>query len=241
MPKMKWSYRDVKMVAITCSSRTQLADRFPGAYGWAKRNGRLDDACSHMQAKTKTWDYESVKAVAEECDTRAEFQRHYLHGDSPYKWAKRNGVLDELTKDLDDKPRKRMALPKRGGKFSSPAKIAEFIIENGIRDKGELHKASRSAYESALVFRIGVTKVWNHYTGNLKTTGSGEWHPRILEAFESANWAVPKLPPRNAKVQSWCVTPGCQNLQCRRTRPNKDGSYSFHNVCRRCRKGKPVV
>jgi predicted GIY-YIG superfamily endonuclease len=91
---LKWDKINYSKVAILCETRKEFSIRFVSAYINARKNGWLDDICSHMISRRKPknyWDFDSCRDAAKKYNTRYDFS-HKCSG--AYFVSKKNNWLD---------------------------------------------------------------------------------------------------------------------------------------------------
>ncbi len=94
--KAKWTLDLVTLEAKKYSSRLAFQKGSSGAYYRALHSGWLDSVCSHMpvfKARSKKWDFESVKAEAKRYQSRYAFMQG---NSSAYYRAIKSGWLDDV-------------------------------------------------------------------------------------------------------------------------------------------------
>lgn len=89
-----WDKTNCLNVAILCKTRKEFSIRFVSAYINARKNGWLDEICSHMILLRKPknyWNFENCKEAAKKYNTRFDFS-HKCSG--AYFVSKKNNWLD---------------------------------------------------------------------------------------------------------------------------------------------------
>jgi predicted GIY-YIG superfamily endonuclease len=95
-----WNKEDAHKEALKYNNRSEFQKKSTSAYQYAKRNGLLDDICSHMEWKGgQNWDKKSVEKEALKYSIISDF---IANGKGAYNAAKRNGWLDDVTKHMED-------------------------------------------------------------------------------------------------------------------------------------------
>ena len=84
-----WTIERSKIIAEQCSSRMELAEKYPGAYKVLWSAGILDECIP----KAVTFPKEVHMTRMAECNSRSELYYKYQ---STYNWALRNGMLDSF-------------------------------------------------------------------------------------------------------------------------------------------------
>ena len=99
-----WSYEECKKEASKYKSRCEFRDVKGGAYNSARKNGWLDDICSHMKTlklPNGHWNNkENCRLAALESPDRTFFKENYT---SAYAISYKNGWLDEIISHLERK------------------------------------------------------------------------------------------------------------------------------------------
>lgn len=75
-----WTKKKCHRVALTCENRSEFFYKFNGAYDAARKNGWLDEICSHMEILCKPngyWTYDRCREVALRCKSVKEFSEKY--------------------------------------------------------------------------------------------------------------------------------------------------------------------
>lgn len=87
--------------ALKCSTRSEFEKRYRGAYTKSRREGWLDDICSHMEVIRVKWDDEKIMF---DVDKHGDFLR-FRRGNTPkqrynpaYQAAKRRGLIPQIQK-----------------------------------------------------------------------------------------------------------------------------------------------
>jgi superfamily II DNA or RNA helicase len=91
-----WTKEKCHQVALLCKKRSEFRRKYVGAYDSSRRNGWLDEICSHMmeiQKHSGYWTKEKCHQVALLCKTKTEFQTKY---GGAYASSFRNGWLNEI-------------------------------------------------------------------------------------------------------------------------------------------------
>lgn len=99
--KKKWNYESVKNEARKFSGRTEFSQNSAGAYNAAKRNGLLDDVCSHMKHANTKWTPELLKLEAKKYHSRKAFK---INSENAYQSSRSQGLLDEVCSHMEVKP-----------------------------------------------------------------------------------------------------------------------------------------
>lgn len=117
--------------AAQCSSRAEMDVRFPGEYGYAKRNGLLDllGLASERTVPAGHWTQDNCAAVAARCHTLAEMRTQFS---GAYQAAYRNGWLDAY------------GLPKKAQ------------AQGAIADTFYMWEAVGVLYDGMRVYKVGV-------------------------------------------------------------------------------------
>ena len=92
--KKSLTYDFCKLEAIKYTCRGDFHKFSHGAYESARKNGWLDDICSHMRLLWEIkWDHSSAKKEAKKYKSRGDFHK-FSHG--AYESARKNGWLDDV-------------------------------------------------------------------------------------------------------------------------------------------------
>lgn len=102
-PRFKWTLEKLTVEALKYKTRKEFSDNSHGAYCMARKNGVLNEICSHMPLHAVRdysgennpsfkWAIELIKKEALKYSTRSEFQKS---SGSSYIAAIKNGILDE--------------------------------------------------------------------------------------------------------------------------------------------------
>lgn len=91
--KNKWDFESVKIEAKKYSGRTEFSKKSGGAYSFAKKNGLLNDICSHMKHANIKWTPELLKLEAQKYHTRNAFQ---TNSEGAYQSARTQGLLNGI-------------------------------------------------------------------------------------------------------------------------------------------------
>jgi len=144
----KWSKDAVIADARKYGSKTEWS-RAGSAYVIAHRNGWLDDACAHMQAKWEAkWDKTAVLASAQQYAARADWK---AAEPGAYKAAVRNGWLAEACEHMHAKHRT-WTLP------ALVASAAPFATRAAWKEAdGSAYKAAR---EHGVLDRVCAHMTW---------------------------------------------------------------------------------
>ena len=128
-----WDYKSAKEAAEKYSSRGEFQRENQPAYNAARRNGWLDDICSHMQPLKKKWTYEEVHQIALQYSSNIEMQRG-----NPKAWyaAQRNGWWKQVSTHMT---------------WHRPKWSLENIRKESLKfqSRKEFQKKSESAYQAA--------------------------------------------------------------------------------------------
>lgn len=75
----KWDIHTATEEAKKYQTRKEFEKGSSGAYGWAHRHNLLNEVCKHMKASktAKKWTWQTVLAVAMECESLSEFKTKY--------------------------------------------------------------------------------------------------------------------------------------------------------------------
>lgn len=95
-PFKYWTEQLCKNEALMYKTRTQFRKKSNGAYAAARRNGWLNNICSHMKEMCKPpnyWTLELCKSKAIQYKTRSEFRKNFS---GAWNAARRNGWLDDI-------------------------------------------------------------------------------------------------------------------------------------------------
>jgi hypothetical protein len=84
--KKRWTYENTKNEALKYQSRGDFQKGTQSAYNAAKRNGWLDEVCSHMTPKRKQWTFEEVHQIALQYSSTIEMQRGNAAAYSAAQW-----------------------------------------------------------------------------------------------------------------------------------------------------------
>ena len=76
-----------------CSSRNEFKHLNNSAYNVARKNGYIDEICSHMTEKCHKWTKEECYELSKRCSSRSEFAKKYKN---PYTYSRRYKWLDEI-------------------------------------------------------------------------------------------------------------------------------------------------
>ena len=98
--KKKWNFNSVKAEARKYTGRTEFSKQSAGAYNAAKRNGWLDDVCSHMKHANIKWTPELLKLEAKKYRNRNEFKDN---SESAYQSSRTQGLLDKICSHMEVK------------------------------------------------------------------------------------------------------------------------------------------
>jgi len=96
--KKKWDFESVKAEAAKYSGRTVFSKKSSGAYSSAKRNGWLDNVCSHMKHANIKWTPELLELEAKKYKTRKSFQNS---SEGAYQSARIQGQLEEICSHME--------------------------------------------------------------------------------------------------------------------------------------------
>lgn len=128
-----WDYKNTKEEAAKYSTRGEFQKENQSAYASARRNGWLDDICSHMQPLKKKWAYEEVHQIALQYSSNIEMQR-----ENPKAWyaAQRNGWWKQVSTHMT---------------WYRPKWSLESIRSEALKfqTRKEFQKKSESAYQAA--------------------------------------------------------------------------------------------
>lgn len=91
--RVKWTLQTVRNCASLCTGRNEFRKRFGNAYEAARRNGWLDEACSHMNQDWVKWTIEKVRYYSEQCSSRGEFRGRFPNA---YSAARRSMWLYDV-------------------------------------------------------------------------------------------------------------------------------------------------
>lgn len=87
--KLKWTFNKCKKEALLYKSKTEFQKNNGSAYQSARKNGWIEDICSHMLQKIKPDNFYTLDKCVElslTCKTRKEFKSRYHHAhDISYK------------------------------------------------------------------------------------------------------------------------------------------------------------
>jgi predicted GIY-YIG superfamily endonuclease/isopentenyldiphosphate isomerase len=94
-----WTIDKVREDALKFGTKSNFKIGSMNAYSAAKRNGWLDDVCSHMTGKMPNgyWTIDKVREEALKFKTRSEFKRE---SSSAYSYALKNGWLDDVSSHM---------------------------------------------------------------------------------------------------------------------------------------------
>lgn len=91
---MKWDFETCAAAAAAYSSKASFRKGADKEYQWLKRNGRMDDACAHMQPINRAFSDDEIAAIAAGFETRRAFK---LGDQSAYQAARKRGMLDSVS------------------------------------------------------------------------------------------------------------------------------------------------
>lgn len=75
-----WDFEACRICALKCTSRSQFIREYGSAYAAARRNGWLDEICSHMeylQLPNNYWSFERAREICLSCDNLTSFRKDY--------------------------------------------------------------------------------------------------------------------------------------------------------------------
>ncbi len=91
-----WNKERCHEMSLKCTSRKEYSIKFSSAYISSRKNGWLNEVCSHMVMSMKTrnyWNYDTCKEVGITFTKRFEFSRKYS---AAYEISRKNKWLDEF-------------------------------------------------------------------------------------------------------------------------------------------------
>ena len=137
----KWTVDSAKLEAQKYMTKTEFQDEAGGCYMYALKNKILDDICSHMIAKKKSWTYEKCLSVARKYEYYHDFRKNE---NDAYLSARRHGWENGIKEILK--------------KFTSKWSNKDSVINEARKynSKKEFRLKSKGAYESC--YRNGWTK-----------------------------------------------------------------------------------
>ena len=120
--KLYWNFEAVKIEAKKYQYRSDFCIGSNGAYDSAKRNGWMDEVCSHMEKKKK-WTKKKLIAEAKKYKTRKEFR---LKKGGAYRQASDQKILDEICSHMEN--------PFRWTKELAIKKAKEYMTKNEFKE-----------------------------------------------------------------------------------------------------------
>lgn len=137
---LKWTFEKCKVEALSCTARKEFYDKNESAYNSARRNGWLEDICSHMNKKaTKNkgyWTKEKCKEEALKYNRKIDL---YKNSPGAYMAMLNNNWLTELCPNMKSK--------KRNGYWTKNLCLTEALK---YKSKSNFRKLSGGAYRTAL-------------------------------------------------------------------------------------------
>lgn len=144
-PISDWTYEKCKEEALKYNMRSDFASKSSSAYVASKRNGWLDDVCSHMstyvrEIKPSKWTYERCKEVALKCDSKSELSVKYS---AAYKMSLKNGWLDDICSHM------------KRNREEKETSVKKEIVDKGINpDKEKELKIKVDKYEKDMLDKL---------------------------------------------------------------------------------------
>jgi hypothetical protein len=130
-----WSKEKCQEKAKNYKNKTEFRLSCGSAYNSAKKNGWLDEICSHMISKYKHWNKEKCRQDALKYKTRYDYSHNSC---SSYDSARRNGWLDEICSHM-------IKLRKTKGYWT---------LENSILEAKKYSKSSELKKNSSRAYKI---------------------------------------------------------------------------------------
>lgn len=133
------------VLAFSCKTRNEFAQKHATAYSKSCANGWLDDICQHMDISKRKprnyYSFEKCRELALTCSTRAEFGKKYQ---SAWSAARSQGWLEEVISHLPE--------TRHPVNYWTPEKVQE--IANLYSTKTEFSREAPKAYYAAKWFKI---------------------------------------------------------------------------------------
>jgi predicted GIY-YIG superfamily endonuclease len=127
-----WTHEKVREIAKKCKHRSELQEKWSGAFKYVKRNGLMDELFPELFPNHKEpdfWNYDECKKVSKQYKTLTELKSKYL---GAYKAMLRYGWLDDFYPNrLKHKPNFDYSTltynkcKKIASKYESPSKLME--------------------------------------------------------------------------------------------------------------------
>ncbi|WP_367971659.1 GIY-YIG nuclease family protein [Vibrio scophthalmi] len=146
MTRKKWTLSAVREEALKYKQRSKFKQGSGGAFSAARRNGWLEDVCSHMEYTKKQsgyWTFARALEVAKKCKTPSEFQ--YGTGNKgAYGAAQKNGWLPRMYAHIEE-----VRKPKG---FWTEERVRQEALK--YKSRMEFEKNCSSAYGYALRHKL---------------------------------------------------------------------------------------
>ena len=135
-----WTKEKCHQEALKCKTRTEFSKNSHGAYYVARKNGWLDEVCSHMTSTRKPkgyWTKERCHEEALKFKTRGEFQKKL---NKAYYVARKKGWLDEICSH--------MTSSRKPKDYWTKERCHKESLK--LKSRNEFYNNSGSAYNKAL-------------------------------------------------------------------------------------------
>jgi hypothetical protein len=139
-PSGYWSKEKCQEEALKYNSKSEFKKNSPVGYGTSRKNGWLDEICSHMVGLHKPnnyWTKERCQEEALKYNSKSEFSKN---SSGAYDTSRKNGWLDEICSHM-------VELQKPNGYWTKERCQEEALKYNS---KSEFRKNSGSAYTTSL-------------------------------------------------------------------------------------------
>ena len=183
--RKQWSLELVQQEALKYQTRNNFQTGSSSAYQSARRNGWLDEVCSHMErperlSEPSKWTFAAIRQEALKYETRSKFKNKSA---SAYNAASKNGWLNEACTHMER--------PNKSIKWTSEAVEQEALK---FKTRNEFRKGSRNAY--AVARRNGwLDTVCNHMS---KPERLRKWTKEAVQT-EALKYATRKEFTENAR------------------------------------------
>jgi len=186
---LKWDYDSCKKEALKYKGRYEFKEGNCGAYESSRRNGWLDDICSHMLSYG--WTKENCNKESLKYKTRIEFQKGSKNA---YQSSRRNGWLDDVCGHME-------ILRKPNGHWDIKENCRKEALK--YKTRTEFRKGTSRAYGSSR--KNGwLDEVCTHMGD--KTKPKGYWGIKencLQESLKYKNRGEFKKGTRGAYNSSW--------------------------------------
>ncbi len=172
-----WTEQTIRTALATCSSKSDFTKKFASAYVTANKLGIWETLCHKKGWPIRvSWNYEKAAAAAANYDRPSDFKKAHSAG---YRWASKNGVLQEITAHMDrEKSRKEASARMRETKIRQFEELGpKYTVDDVIASASKFNRPIEWKSAEPTMYRWGarlecIADATAHMTEKLKTWSS---------------------------------------------------------------------